>query len=147
MKQYNLKKKSLENYKVVTEPGAFIVKTNGCSALYTKDDYPRYIVNLKVSTKEGFEKCLELFGNKEVIDIKKVSHLFISGTIWENQVVDKSDLPVKGEDVIAVFDYVDEELKCTSITLIPRKKLNAFQLSSIDKSRKLLKNLLLNGKS
>jgi len=147
IKEYNLKKKSLEDYKVLEEPGTYIIKCNGCSSLYTKDEFPRYIVNLKVATIKGFEKCLNLMGTKEVIDIKKVSDCFLTGVIWENQIANITDLPIKGEELIANFDIVDGELKCTSINLMPRKKLNSFQLSSICKSRQLLKNILLNEKN
>jgi hypothetical protein len=143
---YILKKKSLSDYQVLKEPGTYIVKVSTCSKLYLKDDYPRYIVNLKVATNEGFEKCLKIMGNKEEISFFKVSDYFLSGVIWEKQIENESDLPVKNEEVVANFDYVDQDLKCVSISLLPREKLNKFQLDNICQSRKLLKNLL-NGKN
>ena len=39
-------------------------------------------------------------------------------------------MPTKGERVIATFEYVDFVLRCTSITLIPRKEPKIF-LSSL----------------
>jgi hypothetical protein len=53
-------------------------------------------------------------------------------------------LPVKGEKVIVTFDYVDDIMRCTSLSLIPREDLNTFDLNAYSQSRKLFKNLLNN---
>ena len=54
----------------------------------------------------------------------------MTGVIWEDQVHVDSDLPSKGEELIAVFDYVDEVLRCTNITLIPRRQPDLYLHSS-----------------
>ena len=35
--------------------------------------------------------------------------------MWPEQIDGTLDLPIKGEDVLAVFDYVDGDLMCTRI--------------------------------
>ncbi len=46
-------------------------------------------------------------------------------------------------EVIATFDYVDDILRCTSVTLIPRKELDKFDLDTVCENRSLFKSLLL----
>jgi len=144
---YLLKKKNLNSYEVVPGPGTHIVKVASTvkeKNLYSEDKYPRYIVNLKCSTQENFKLCLKRMGSKEEIPYMDVKEYFLSGAIWENEITNTLLLPTKGEEVIATFNYVDEVLRCVSITLIPRRVLENFDLNAVCKSRSLLKNLLEN---
>jgi hypothetical protein len=139
------KKSSLSNYGVISGPGTFIVKvSNSVKPEYLIEDgsKSRYIVNLKVATVENFKKCLNIMGNKELIEFDDIKQCFMSGTLWYNDLKNTTILPVKGENVIASFDYVEEQLRCISLTLIPRKQLASFDLASFCSSRKLLKDLL-----
>lgn len=145
MSEYLLKRKNLVLYEVIPGPGTFLVKvasTVTTKNLYELDKYPRYIVNLRVATKEGFQECLDKMGSREVIDYMEVSPYFMSGAIWIKDIDDTRKLPTKGEEIIATFDYVDEILRCVSLTLIPRKSLTPFDLNAVCKSRKLLKILM-----
>ena len=143
MSEYLFKKKNLSNYSVVNEPGTYILKVANVSPLYEDDGYPRYIVNFRAGLPQGFQDCLEIMGNREIVDYVNIRHCFLTGSIWQNKVDDVQDLPIKGEDVIASFDYVDDILQCQCVTLIPRKKPNKFDLNSMCTSRMLLQDLLL----
>jgi hypothetical protein len=139
-----LNKSNLKNYYVVSEPGTHIVKSANSvnpDFVYDEGSKARYIVNLRVATIDGFQECLEIMGNKNIIQFKEVRSCFLSGAIWANDVECISHLPTKGENIIATFDYVDEVLMCTAITLIPREKLDRFDLNALDESRQLYKEL------
>jgi hypothetical protein len=138
-------KKHLRNYKVISEPGAFIVQV----ANTTKPEYliedgsaSRYLVNLRAATMEGFEKCLEAMGPREYILFSELYGCFATGAIWDKDLGDLTSLPVKGEEVIATFEMKDDQLMCTAITLIPRKALPEFNLDAMDKSRRLFTKLM-----
>lgn len=107
----------------------------------------RYIVNLKVSTTQKLQNCVKSMGNNEIVSFNAVKKYFISGVIWENEVNELIDLPSKGEEVIATFDYLDDELVCKSINLIPRRTLKTFDLKAIDLTRRLYKKLIDNGRN
>lgn len=142
-----LKKSNLRNYQVIEEPGTYVVKVAHSikpDYLYGEGSNARYIINLRVATTEGFEECLKLMGNYEIVEFKRVRNCFMSGALWENDLDDITRLPAKGEEVIAVFDYIDDRLLCTSLTLIPREKLPTFRLEDMCKSRQIFKELLNN---
>jgi hypothetical protein len=145
MNDFMFKKESLNNFHVLEEPGTYFVKCNNKITehnLYKEDEYPRYIVNLKVIHKDNVQKCLNLFGSREEIPFRLIKNYLLTGVIWENQVLSSLDLPNKNEEVIATFSIIGEEIKCSSITLIPRKELDTIQLDEVCKSRKLLNELL-----
>jgi len=138
------KKKSLAHYQVVNEPGTFIVKVANTvkpEHLYEDDGYPRYLVNLRAATQEGLEACVDTLDEKDECKFKDIRDNFITGSIWENEMENISLFPVKGENIIATYDYVDDVLRCVSLTLIPRKSLQTFDLNAFNRSRKLLNNL------
>ena len=141
-----MKKEHLRNYDVIPGPGTFVVKvTNTVKPQYIHGEgsKSRYIVNLRAATMDGFELCVDLMGNNEISEMtKEMYRCFMSGVIWENDLDDISKLPMKGEQVIASFDYIEDVLRCTAITLIPRKKLDGFDLDAVCSSRKLFKSLL-----
>ena len=140
-----MKKSNLRNYEVIPGPCVCIVKvSNSVKPGYLIEDgsKSRYIVNLRCGTTDGFEECLEVLGDREVIEFSSVSHCFMAGVIWENDLDDLTKLPAKGEEVIATFDYIDDILRCTAITLVPRKQLSTFDLDAHCKSRRLIKKYL-----
>jgi len=142
---YLFNKESLKTFHVVDEPGTYFVKVNNninSNHLYTEDDHPRYLVSLKVIYKDDIQKCLDLFGNNEQIPFKYIRPYLFTGVIWENQIISELDLPIKNEEVIATFNFLEDEMRCISMTLVPRKELNILQLQDVCKSRKLLNDIL-----
>jgi len=138
-------KKNLALYQVLKEPGTYHVKVSNTvkpEFLYEDGNKSRYIINLRIATKSGFEECLKIIGNDDYCDFSKVRQCFIAGVIWERDIVDLSLLPTKGESVIATFDYVDDVMRCISITLIPRKTLDNFDLEAYNQIKIMYKNLL-----
>ena len=126
-------------------PGTFIVKVANAikpEYLIEEGSKSRYIVNLKCSTIKQMEKCLRMMGPKEIVPFHEVKSCFMSGAIWDNDIDDITRLPAKGEEIIATFEMVNDILRCTGLTLIPRKKLDKFDLDAYCNSRQLLKNLL-----
>lgn len=141
------KKEHLKNYQVVTGPGTFKVKVSNTvlpDYLYDEGDKARYLVNLRCGTTNNFKDCLEIMGNNEIISFDKIRHCFFTGAIWDNELFSIENLPTKGEEVIATFDYVDNILRCISITLIPRKQLENFDLNQHCNNRKLYLKLTKN---
>ena len=140
-------KDHLNHYSIVKEPGTYVVKcANTVRPQYLIEDgsKSRYIVNLRAATIENLEECLDILGKRQICSFHDVRDLFLSGTIWENDLDDLKRLPVKGEKVIVTFDYVDDIMRCVSLSLIPREDLNTFDLNAYSQSRKLFKNLLNN---
>jgi len=136
------KKEHLNMYQILNKPGTFICKcANTVIPRYLIEDgnKSRFIVNLRIATKENLLEILGILGKRDECLFDEVKHLFISGTIWFNQLDDIECLPTKGESVIATFN---EKLQCESITLIPRKELNNFDISAFDISQNLLHDIL-----
>ena len=136
------KKEHLSLYQVLSKPGTYIVKVaNTIRPSYLIEDgsKSRYIVNLRVATKDNLVECLKILGKEEMIPFEKVKGLFTSGTIWYNQLDDIEYLPTKGEAVIATFN---DKLQCESITLIPRKELTNFDLDAYSVIKNMYKNLI-----
>jgi len=144
MREAVFKKKNLSLYNIIDGPGTFMVKVSsrvGQKQLIEDGSKSRYLVNLRVATVEQLESCLNLLSTEDEISFSEVRHCFITGVIWENDVNDLLELPTKGETVIATFDYVDEIIRCVSITLIPRRRLQQFDPEAYRKSKDLLKTL------
>lgn len=140
-----LNKNLLSVYQVLKDPGTYMVKVaNTVKPQYLFEDgsKSRYLVNLRVATEKGFEECIEILSGRSSCEFDEVKHCFITGAIWERDVEDVINLPNKGENVIATFDYVDDILRCTAITLIPRKSLSEFDLDAFNQVKKLYHDLL-----
>lgn len=138
-------RKLLKHYLVIDQPGTYMVKVAN-SVLpqhLIDDDHPRYIVNLRANTEENLVECLNILGLREECYWSEISHLSISGVIWDNDVDDLIKLPVKGENVIVTYDYnEDKVLQCKSITLIPRETLKNFNPKLYSKTTKILEELM-----
>lgn len=140
------KKEFLKTYLVVEEPGTYIVKSAN-SYLLEDGDKTRYLLNLRAATIEGLEKCLSILGNRLSCPYSELNECFITGTLWENSVSDKSLVPAKGENVIATYDYNSEGvLWCVSITLIPRKTLEKFNPDSFNRAKQLFSKIMTDDK-
>lgn len=138
------KKEHLQLYQVLQTPGTYIVKVaNTVKPSYLIEDgsKSRFIVNLRVATKDNLLSCLNILGNKEMIEFSKVKQCFTAGVIWYNQLDDIEYLPTKGENVIATFN---DKLQCESITLIPRKEMANFDLDAYNITKNLYEKLLNN---
>lgn len=115
----------LDGYAIISEPSTLIVQCNSTSPVFINDENPRWLINLKAVSKKNLDLISRGLGEVEY-EYSDVGSLLMSGAIWENQIINSSDLPVKGERVIAVFGYVGKVLMCTGITLIPRKEPDLF---------------------
>lgn len=129
-KKIKFKIMHLEGFAIIDGPCTVFVKNNSIlkhDQLYTDDGHNRWILNLKAIERDKLE-TLKIITNEPEYNLSyfKASKLFFTGALWEDQVINDADLPVKGEDVIAVFGHVDGVLRCTNITIIPRKTPEIF---------------------
>lgn len=122
----------LKNYQVLNRPGTFVVTVAydvTDSNLYTKDEYPRYIVSLRVITGENLNKIIRVLDEHPEVPFSVVKDFFMSGAIFCNDELDSSTLPVKGERIVATFDEKDGKLLCTHLKMIDREELFYVNLS------------------
>jgi len=113
----------LDRFAIIKEPCTIVVKNNSrvtADDIYLKDTHPRWILNLKVITQFNLTLLKTLYAEGAQLTYRDMGHLLMTGSIWEEQIRIPSDLPCKGEEMIAVFGMVKGTLLCTSITLIPR---------------------------
>jgi len=124
--------KHLDKYSIVTEPCTAIVRCNSTPDFnkpYTDDGHDRWIINLKAIPEVNLEVLKEVHKNNLKVKYSAIGYLFLSGAIWYDQIWEETQLPVKGENVIATFDYVKDKLMCTNITVIPKVNLKEFSAS------------------
>lgn len=127
-------KELLKHYQILDRPGTFIVITAydiTNDSLYLKDDYPRYLIPLRVVRAEDLPYLLKAVRDGPV-PFKKVKDYFVTGAIFDNGEIDVIDLPAKGEKVVATFENIDSRLQCTHIKLIDRDDLMYVNFSAID---------------
>jgi len=125
----------LKHYQVLERPGTFIVSVAYDTterSLYTKDEYPRYIIPLRVIRSKDLHELIQVLSDETYISFYAISDKFLSGAIFLNDGIDTSLLPIKGEEVVATFDYKEDNLVCTHIKLIDRDDLMYVNLSAID---------------
>jgi hypothetical protein len=133
----------LAHWQVVDKPGTFKVKVAAnvkSEDVYVNDDYPRYLIPLRVIRAADLQKITALLHEYGNVPFSKIRPYTISGAIFAND-IDLSDeeLPVKGEEVLATFDYVDEKLMCTAIKLLPREELEYVNVEAMDALYKFIK--------
>ena len=119
----------LERYAIIEEPGAYIIKNNSTADyynLYDKEGNPRWLLNLKAISKDNLEVVKQVSASDQLLFYSDIGHLLMTGALWEDQVKMPIDMPAKGEELIAMFDLIDDILLCTGITLIPRRKPKLF---------------------
>ena len=141
----------LDRFAVITEPCTIIVKNNSkvtLNDIYTRDGKPRWVLMLKAITAFNLALLKELSSDIEnTIMYSDIGHLLMKGAIWEDQITNESELPSKGEEMIAVFDYVNGNLLCTNITLIPRKQPTFYNYASDFTNELLAFEKLINNKN
>lgn len=119
----------LDKFAIIKEPCTVIIQNNSIvdfNGLYKQDGSNRWILNLKAITEFNLTLIKALVAQNLTLAYRDIGHLLLTGALWEDQVDKPEELPAKGENVIAVFDYVEDILRCTSITLIPRKKAELY---------------------
>ena len=119
------KLEQLDRFAIISEPCTLIVKNNSrvqMKDIYSPDDNPRWILNLKVISNFNLVLIKSLCAEGVQLTYNDMGHLLMTGVIWEDQILTESDLPCKGEEMIAVFGWIKDVLRCTSITLIPRRQ-------------------------
>jgi hypothetical protein len=136
------KKEHLNMYQILNKPGTYICKcANTVKPIYLIEDgsKSRFLVNLRVATKDNLLDALRILGDREECLFEEVKHCFITGVIWYSHLEDTEFLPTKGENVIVTFN---DKLSCESVTLIPRKELANFDIEAFSLSQNLIHNIL-----
>ena len=143
--------KLLSHYQMVTKPGTYYVSTAysvNDKHLFVGDDYPRYIVPLRAITGDGLKVIITALNEAAdgLVPFTEIRHAFLSGAIFLTDEFDESLLPVKGEKLLATFDYVEREegkkLLCTGIELLPREELDYVDIDQLDQFRLAITNLI-----
>lgn len=119
----------LDKFAIIKEPCTIIVQNNSIidyENLFKVDGHNRWLINLKAITEYNLDLLKQLTAKNLTLTYADMGHLTMTGALWEDQIEEPEELPAKGENLIAVFDYVDEILRCTNITLIPRKKAELY---------------------
>jgi len=89
------------------------------------DEYPRILIPLRVTTPEGLEKIVGILNNTPTVPFDTIKSCFLTGAIFlEN--VDLNNLPVKGDLILASFDYdeTSSKLICNGLSQLPREELD-----------------------
>lgn len=134
----------LKHYQVLDRPGTFIVSVAydiTKDSIYVGDNYPRYIIPLRVINSENLPELIKILKNGS-IPFYKIKKFFLAGALFDNDDIDISTLPTKGEKVVATFEVKDEKLLCTHIKLIDRDDLFYVNFSAIDDLYKLAEEYL-----
>lgn len=124
----------LKNYQVLDRPGTFVVSVAydvTDASLFTQDDYPRYLIPLRVITGENLIKILRVLDEHAEVPFNIVKKFFMTGAIFDNGEIDNSLLPIKGEKVVATFEEKDGTLYCTHLKMIDREELFYVNLSKV----------------
>ena len=134
----------LKRYQLLNKPGTYIVSVayTVTDKNYILDEYPRYLIPLRVVTGEGLEKILKILdkGTKRV-SFTRVRDCFLTGALWDNDDIEY-DLPIKGESVKATFDFVEGRLMCTHLELLPREELDFVNVEAINDFKNNILKLL-----
>lgn len=144
--------KLLSHYQLVTKPGTYYVSTAysvNDKHLFMGDDYPRYIVPLRAITGDGLNGIITALDEAAngLVTFSTIWQHFLSGAIFLKDDFDEETLPVKGEKLLATFDYVEREegmkLLCTNIELLPREELDYVDIDQLDQFRLAIMNLII----
>jgi len=135
----------LRNYQVLDRPGTFIVTVAMDITednLYLKDDYPRYLIPLRVIRGDDLLKLVSILNGYSTIPFAVVSKYFLTGALFVDDGIDETDLPIKGERVIATFEDKDNKLLCTHLKLIDRIDLDYVNIDAMDEFYNSVKKFL-----
>lgn len=145
MHDINFNKNLLINYQVVSSPGVYTVRVASTitdNNLYLQDNYPRFLVSLRVISNTDFSNVLQLFESSNIVPYQEFSKYLLTGSIFMDKFT--GELPVKGDKVLAYFDYLDpnhmesgnKKIVCKNLELMDREELPYItqdQLSNISK--------------
>jgi hypothetical protein len=138
------RKHLLTQYQTISAPGTYKVKVAADVTddnLYLKDDYPRYLIPLRVIKADKLIELMGLLNKYKEIPFSIIKKFFMTGAIFLDDDLDLELLPIKGEEVIATFDYDDKsKLVVKHISLVPREELDYIDLAAIDDFYNLIKN-------
>lgn len=149
MKRIQFDLSHLDRFSIVKKPCTAIVK---CKThvkeknLYTGDGHNRWLVDLYAITEPNLKLLKNIYKKDLKMTYETASQYFLKGAIWENTVYDIADLPIKKENVVAVFDYVNTKLMCTQISLLPKVNLSIYNpakdlLEGIEELVKMVKEI------
>lgn len=137
-------KKLLQHYAVINKVGTYEVTVANSNNIYIEDgSKSRYLLNLRAGTLDNLIKATKILGSRQFCPFSEVQDCFLTGTVWENNLKEVKDLPIKGEKVLATFTEENpDEYLCTAIGLLPRENLELFDLLEYSKETKEFYNLL-----
>ena len=113
----------LDRYAIIKEPCSKMVVNASrlhFDRIYRDDGHPRWLIHLKAIYSPNLITIRKMVKKKCFLTYNNISPLLITGAIWEEQVKNPENLPMKGELVGATFGYVDGIMRCTGINLIDR---------------------------
>lgn len=143
------KKEHLKHYLILEKPCTVKVRVSSNVTkknIFDKDTAnERYLVPLRVGLKDALIEATEKIEDG-FVTYHDLRDCFVTGAIFSNSINSLEELPVKGEEVIATFNYVDDILRCVSITLIPRIKLEVFDPEGYKKTKSLFDEIINNSK-
>jgi hypothetical protein len=134
----------LRNYQVLDRPGTFIVTVASDiteDSLYTKDDYPRYLVPLRVIRGDDLIKLVSILNEYKTVAFTAIRRYFMMGAIFADN-IDEEDLPAKGEKIIATFEDKDNKLLCTHLKLIDRHNLDYVDVNALNEFYKTIEKFM-----
>lgn len=103
----------------------------------------RYLVPLRVGFEDKLKYLAKSLADGRIVPFKDVSLYFFTGAIFSNSIDDILTLPIKGEEIIATFDYIEDgRLMCTSLSLIPRIQLKMFDPTVYNKTKSLFNKII-----
>jgi len=134
----------LKHYQVLDREGTFIVSVAYDvteNSLFVGDDYPRFLISLRVIRIEDLPLLINIVKDRAV-PFHQIKKFFLTGAIFDNGEIDITELPTKGEKVVATFEQKEEKLLCTHIKLIDRDDLMYVNFSVIDELFNLAEEFL-----
>jgi len=132
-------KSYLNKFVVITEECTAIVQsalTVGPKQLIKGENgvSDRYFVPFRAFDGNRMEELKEMIDSQEgdSIDIEDLYPFMLVGTLWADKVNSAFDLPVKGENVTAVFNYTELDLlQCTNLITIAKVKPMKFNMARL----------------
>lgn len=107
--------------------------------LHGKEGSKRYFIPLRVLDANRLDELMDILDDVEgdYIDMEELYPFTLSGTIWESSLLDTINLPIKGEKVLATFEYDEnEDLRCVGIVPLAKVKPKSFNLDKFNYNRK-----------
>lgn len=134
----------LNQYQLVTKPGVYLVRVAYTVTMrnFIEDDHPRILIPLRVVTPDGLDEIVDALDVKSQIPYSFVQKYFLSGAIFEKD-MDKDALPVKGDQILASFKYIDDNrIVCDHLEQLPREELDYINVTELLKFKSKLKKLI-----